>query len=109
MKWVYLAIAIIAEVTATSALEASEGFTKFTPSLIAFVGYMFVLYFLALTLKYISVGVAYAIWGGIGIILVALVGYFQYNQKLDAAAIIGIAFITMGVIVINVFSNTVSH
>ena len=109
MKWVYLIIAVIAEVAATSALKASEGFTKFTPSLIAFVGYMFVLYFLALTLKYISVGVAYAIWAGIGIVLLALVGYFQYNQKLDAAALIGIGLITAGVIVINVFSNTISH
>lgn len=109
MKWIFLIIAIIAEVIATTALKYSEGFTKLIPSLIVATGYIVAFYFLSLTLKDISVGVAYAIWSGVGTVLIALVAFFVFNQKLDWPAIIGLLLIVCGVIVINVFSKSVSH
>ena len=109
MKWIYLALAIIAEVIATSALKSSEGFTKLTSSLLVLVGYSISFFFLSLVLKNIPIGLAYAIWSGVGIVLIALIGYFKFQQSLDLAAIIGIAFIMVGVIIINVFSRSISH
>jgi small multidrug resistance pump len=105
----YLVIAIIAEVIATSALKASEGFTKVVPLSIVFVGYAIAFYFLALALKDIPVGIAYAIWSGAGIILIALVAMILYKQVPDIAAIIGMALIIAGVIVLNLFSKTSAH
>jgi len=102
--WWILAIAIIAEVIATSALKVSEGFTRLIPSLVVVIGYSIAFYGLALTLKVIPVGVAYAIWSGMGIVLVALIGWFVFDQKLDPAAIIGMVLIITGVVVMNVFS-----
>lgn len=109
MKWIFLSIAIIAEVIATSALKSAEGFTKLGPSIIVLFGYGIAFYFLSLTLKSIPVGIAYAIWSGSGIILISVIGYFFYKQTLDLPAIIGILFIMIGVIVINLFSKSVSH
>jgi small multidrug resistance pump len=108
MKWVFLILAIVAEVIATSALKYSEGFTKLIPSVIVGLGYATAFYFLSLTLKEISVGVAYAMWSGVGTVLIALVAYFVFKQKLDLPAIIGLILIVSGVIVINVFSKSVS-
>ncbi|MAY14377.1 MAG: QacE family quaternary ammonium compound efflux SMR transporter [Oceanospirillaceae bacterium] len=107
--WWILAIAIIAEVIATSALKVSEGFTRLIPSLVVVVGYSIAFYGLALTLKTIPVGVAYAIWSGMGIVLVTLIGWFLFDQKLDPAAIIGMVLIIAGVVVMNVFSASSGH
>ena len=108
-NWLILAIAIIAEVIATSALKISDGFTRVIPSLIVVVGYSIAFYGLALTLKSIPVGIAYAIWSGMGIVLVTLIGWFVFEQKLDPAAIVGMALIVSGVIVMNVFSASSGH
>ncbi|RKF08272.1 QacE family quaternary ammonium compound efflux SMR transporter [Oceaniradius stylonematis] len=109
MPWLYLAIAITGEVIGTSALKASESFSRLGPSLITVAGYAVAFYFLALTLRTIPVGVAYAIWAGAGIVIISLIGLFVFGQKLDAAAIAGIGLIVAGVVVINTLSNSVSH
>ena len=109
MKWIFLSIAILAEVVATSALKSAEGFTKLLPSMIVIIGYGIAFFFLSLTLKNIPVGIAYAIWSGAGITLISIIGYFIFEQSLDFPAIIGILFIITGVIIINIFSKSVSH
>lgn len=109
MQYVYLLIAIVAEVIATSALKTAHEFTKLVPSFVVIIGYVIAFYFLSLSLRNIPLGVAYAIWSGLGICLVALVGYFYYKQALDAAAIIGIFMIVLGVITIQVFSKSIAH
>lgn len=106
MKWIFLAVAIISEVIGTSALKASEGFSRLWPSAIVVIGYASAFYFLSLTLKTIPIGVAYAIWSGAG---VALIAWVLYGQALDLPAIIGISLIVAGVVVLNLFSTTVSH
>lgn len=108
-QWVFLAVAIVSEVAATSALKASEGFSRLWPSLIVLVGYATAFYFLSLTLKTIQVGVVYAIWSGVGIALIALIAWIFFGQTLDVPAIIGLLLIVAGVVVLNVFSKTVSH
>jgi len=105
-KWVALGIAIVAETIGTSAMKSSEGFSKLLPSVIVVIGYGVAFYFLSMTLKAIPVGIAYAIWSGVGIILISLVGWIMFGQKLDAPALIGIALIIAGVIVMNVFSKS---
>ena len=107
MQFVYLAIAIVAEVVATSALKASDGFTAWQPSLLVVAGYVVSFYFLSLALRTIPIGVAYAIWSGVGIVLISVVAWMMYRQALDAAAILGMALIIAGVAVINLFSTTV--
>lgn len=109
MAYLYLAIAIIAEVAATSALKASAEFTKLIPSTIVVVGYGVAFYFMTLVLRTIPVGITYAIWSGLGIVLVTIVGTVFYKQIPDFPAIIGMALIVSGVVVIHVFSKTVSH
>ncbi|MCW5601598.1 multidrug efflux SMR transporter [Nitrosomonas sp.] len=108
-QWIFLSIAIVSEVIATSSLKAAEGFTRFWPSLVVLVGYLLAFYFLSLTLKTIPVGVAYAIWSGVGVVLIALAGWLFLDQSLDMPAIIGLSLIVIGVVVINVFSKTISH
>lgn len=109
MKYVFLALAIVCEVFGSSMLKASEQFTKLVPSICVFLGFGFCFYFLALALKSIPLGVAYAIWAGVGIILTAIVSVVVFKQKLDLPAIIGIAFIVVGVIIMNSFSKSLSH
>jgi len=109
MAYLYLAIAIIAEVVATSALKASVEFTKLFPSLIVVVGYGIAFYFMTLVLRTLPIGITYAVWSGFGIVLVAIVGALLYKQIPDIPAIIGMSLIISGVIVIHVFSKTVSH
>lgn len=104
--WLFLSIAIISEVIATSALKQSEGFSKLAPSIIVTVGYASAFYFLSLTLRVIPVGVAYAIWSGVGIVLISIIGWVIYRQHLDTPALIGIGLILSGVLTINLFSNT---
>ncbi len=106
MAYTLLFIAILAEVIGTSALKMSQGFTKIGPSLLVVVGYGFAFYFLALVLKSIPVGIAYAIWAGVGIALITIIGVVFFKQALDAPAVAGIALIISGVIVINVFSES---
>jgi len=107
MVYLYLVIAITAEVLGTSALKASDGFTRFWPIVSVIISYGVSFYFLALVLKTLPVGIAYAIWSGLGIALITLVGYVVFKQTLDLAAIIGMLLIVAGVAVINVFSKTV--
>jgi len=109
MAYVYLAIAIAAEVAATSALKASEEFTKLVPTVIVITGYGLAFYCLALALRSIPVGIAYAIWAGLGIALIALAGALFYRQVPDPPAVVGMALIVSGVVIINLFSKTVSH
>lgn len=107
MTYLMLLIAIIAEVAATSALKAADGFTKLWPSVIVVVGYATAFYFLSLTVRVIPVGIVYAIWSGVGIALIALVGWLILGQKLDVPAIAGIGLIAAGVMVISFFSASV--
>ena len=109
MNWVFLTIAIVAEVVGTSALKASEGFSRPVPALITAAGYAVAFFFLALTLRTIPMGVAYAVWSGVGIVLISLVGWFAFRQSLDTPALIGLGLIVAGVVVINGFSNTAGH
>jgi small multidrug resistance pump len=109
MTYLYFAAAIVSEVVATSALKASQQFTRFIPSLIVVLGYCISFYLVTLVLKTIPVGITYAIWAGVGIVLVALVGAILYKQIPDLPAIIGMGFIIAGVVIINVFSKTFVH
>lgn len=107
--YIFLAIAIISEIIATTALKASEQFTRLWPSVLVVVGYASAFYFLSLTLNKLNLGIAYAIWSGIGIVLVTVMGVLIYKQKPDLPALIGIALIIAGVVVINLFSKTSAH
>jgi len=109
MPYVYLALAIVAEVAATSALKASAEFSKLVPSLIVIVGYGVAFYLLTLVLRTVPVGIAYAVWAGLGIVLVAITGAILYKQLPDVAAVIGMGLIVAGVVIINVFSKTSVH
>ena len=109
MAYLYLSIAIIAEVVGTSALKASREFTNFVPSLIVVVGYGVAFYFMTLALRSIPIGITYAVWSGVGIVLITIAGVFLYKEIPDLPAIIGMGFIISGVVVIHVFSKTVSH
>ena len=104
-NWIYLGLAIFSEVLATSFLKSSEGFTKLWPSIIVLSGYMLAFYFLSLTLETIPIGIAYAIWSGVGVASITLVSVFAFDQKIDLSAIIGIGLIIIGVIVLRVFSD----
>jgi small multidrug resistance pump len=109
MHFLYLSIAIVAEVAATTALKASDSFTRPVPLLVMAVGYAIAFYFLALTLAAMPVGVAYAIWSGLGIVLISAVGYLLFRQTLDEPALLGMALIVAGVVIINMFSKTTAH
>ncbi|QWD65527.1 multidrug efflux SMR transporter [Polynucleobacter sp. MWH-Aus1W21] len=109
MVWFYLAIAIAAEVMATTALKFSEGFTKIMPSALVVVGYAGAFYCLSKVLNQIPISIAYAIWSGAGVALVGIVGWIWLGQKLDVGALIGIGLIISGVLVINIFSQSVAH
>jgi len=109
MGYLYLTLAIVAEVIATNALKASEEFTQLGPSIIVVLGYGAAFYFLSLVLKTIPIGITYAIWSGIGIVLVVIVAAFIFKQIPDIPAIIGMVLIVSGVVVINVFSKTTVH
>ena len=109
MSWLYLMIAIAAEVVGTSFLRASQGFTKPLPSVMVVIGYGLAFFFLSLTLKDIPVGIAYAVWSGAGVTLIAAIGWLFLGQKLDAAAILGMSLIIAGVVVLNLFSKAGGH
>lgn len=109
MQYLYLAIAIAAEVFGTSFMKQSEGFTRLGPTLFVGVGYLVAFYFLSLTLRTLPTGIAYAIWSGVGIILIAAVAWLFQGQKLDGPAIVGIGLIISGVVIMNIFSTSASH
>ncbi len=109
LAYAYLAVAIVSEVIATSALKASDGFTRLWPSLATVVGYAIAFYFLGLTLRVIPTGIAYAIWSGVGIVLISAVGWVWFRQALDLPALVGMGLIVAGVVVLNVFSKSVAH
>lgn len=109
MKYLFLLIAIVSEVIATSALKASDQFSRFWPSVLVVLGYASAFYFLSLTLKVLNMGIAYAIWSGIGIVLISIAGVVIYKQKLDMPAILGMVLIVAGVLVINLFSKSAAH
>jgi small multidrug resistance pump len=109
MHYLYLGAAIICEVVATTVLKSSESFTRLVPSALVIVGYAAAFYFLALTLEKINLGVAYAIWCAVGIVLISLLSVWIHGQKLDGPGILGITLIVLGVIVLNVFSDTLVH
>ncbi|NLC22853.1 MAG: multidrug efflux SMR transporter [Halomonadaceae bacterium] len=109
MAFVYLALAIVAEVIGTSALKATEGFTRPGPTLVVVIGYGIAFYLLSLVLRTLPVGVAYAIWAGMGIVLVTLVALLVYGQRPDPPAVLGIALIVTGVVVIQLFSRVAVH
>ena len=106
---IYLGIAIVGEVIATSFLRASAGFTQLGPTLVVIVGYGFTFYFFSLALQSIPVGIGYAIWSGAGIVLISLIAYFVHGQTLDLPALVGMALILAGVLVINIFSKSTGH
>jgi small multidrug resistance pump len=105
MAWLYLAVAIVSEVVATSALKSAEGFTRLVPSIVVIAGYALAFYFLSLTLRDIPVGVAYAVWSGAGVALVSLIAWIIYNQTLGAGELAGMGLIVAGVLVLNLFAK----
>jgi small multidrug resistance pump len=109
MTYLYLILAVAFEVVGTAALQASEQFTRPKPLILTAAGYAAAFYFLSLVLRTMPVGIAYAIWSGLGVILITIVGLVWFGQKLDIPAIIGLALIVAGVATINLFSKTVAH
>ncbi len=107
--WLAITIAIIFEVMATTALKASNEFTRLLPSVLVIVGYLTAFYFMTLSMRVLPVGIMYAIWSGIGIVLISILGWVFYRQALDTPAIIGMGLIILGVVVINVFSKSIAH
>ncbi|MBS9716114.1 DMT family transporter [Pseudohalocynthiibacter aestuariivivens] len=109
IHYVYLILAVMAETIGTTALQASHQFSRLIPSIIVVVGYGISFYLLALTLKSMPVGIVYAIWSALGIVFIAAIGFLAFGQKLDFAAILGIGFILLGILVIHLFSNSATH
>ncbi len=107
--FLYLIVAVMFETVGTTALQASQQFTKLGPTAIVVVAYLLAFFFLGLALKYIPVGVAYAMWSGLGIVLIAGIGFVVFGQRLDAPALIGLAMIVGGILVIHLFSKTATH
>jgi small multidrug resistance pump len=109
MQWIFLTLAIACELVGTSALKATEGFSRPGPTALAIVGYVAAFYFLSLSLKTIPVGVAYAVWSGVGIVFITLIGWLLYGQRLNLPAITGICLIVAGVVVLNLFAKSLPH
>ncbi|WP_300658772.1 SMR family transporter [Hydrogenophaga sp.] len=107
--WMTLGLAIVAEVIGTTALKASDNFTRLAPSLIVVVGYGVAFYCLSLVLKSVPVGIAYAVWSGLGIVLITAVAWLLYGQRIDLAGLVGMGLIIAGVVVLNVFSKATVH
>lgn len=109
MHYIYLLFAVLAETIGTTALQASAQFSRFWPSVLVVVAYAIAFYLLGLTLKYMPVGIVYAIWSGLGIVFIACIGFVVFNQRLDWPAIIGLGMIISGILVIHLLSNTTQH
>ncbi len=109
LNYVYLIVAVVFEVIATTALKQTEGFTRLLPSLVSVGGYAFAFYFLSLPLRSMPVGVVYALWCGAGIVLITAIGWVWFRQALDMPALAGMGLIMTGVVVINLYSKTIVH
>ncbi|MBK0326595.1 QacE family quaternary ammonium compound efflux SMR transporter [Rhodobacteraceae bacterium F11138] len=109
VHYVYLVLAVIAETIGTTALQASQQFSRFWPSCVVVVAYGVAFYLLAAALRFMPVGIAYAIWSGLGIIFIAIIGFTVFGQKLDVPAIIGLVLIIAGILIIHLFSATSGH
>ena len=109
MIYIYLVLAVAMETAATTALQASQQFTRLIPSIIVVVGYAASFYLMSLTLKVMAVGIVYAIWSGLGIVLISAIAYVVYNQKLDLPAVLGMTMILCGILIIHLFSNSTTH
>ena len=107
--YLILLVAVVFETIGTAALQASQQFTKPIPSIIVVIGYGLAFYMMAQTLRYLPVGITYAVWSGLGIISISIIEYFAFGQKLDLAAILGMGLIVAGILVINLFSKTAVH
>jgi len=109
MHYIYLFFAVLAETIGTSALQASQQFTRLWPSVTVVIAYALSFYLLSLTLKFMPVGVVYALWSGLGIVFIAIIGFAVFGQRLDAPAVLGLALIIAGIMVIQLFSNATPH
>ena len=109
MGYWYLVVAILSEVVATSALNASQGFTRLWPAMVTVVGYCLAFYFLSLTLRTVPMGIAYAVWAGAGIVLIAISGAIFFKQLPDLPAVLGMLFIIVGVVLVSAVSRTAGH
>ncbi|AFO87523.1 QacE family quaternary ammonium compound efflux SMR transporter [Phaeobacter inhibens] len=109
LHYLYLVLAVAAETIGTTALQASQQFTRLGPSLLVVVGYGLAFYLMALTLRHMPVGIVYAIWSGLGIFLIAIIGWVVFGQRLDLPAVLGLLLILAGILVIHLFSNTAGH
>lgn len=109
IHYVYLFLAVVAETIGTSALQASQQFTRLWPSLLLIVAYSLAFYLLSLSLRALPVGIMYAIWSGLGIVLIAVIGWLVFGQRLDGPAVAGIGLILSGIVVIQLFSKTATH
>lgn len=107
--YLFLFLAIISEITGTTFLKKSDGFTKLLPSAISIIGIILAFYFMSIVVKTMPVGTAYAIWAGVGIVFITIIGIFVYQQIPDTAAIIGMTLIVAGVVIINLFSKAAGH
>jgi len=108
-SYIFLILAILTETIGTSALQASQQFTRLAPSLLVLVAYALSFYFLALTLRTIPVGIAYAVWSGLGIVFIAGIGWWVFGQRIDLPAVLGMALIVAGIVVIHLFSESTRH
>ncbi len=109
MHYLWLFIAIVCETVGTTALQASQQFTRLWPSVAVVVFYMVSFYFMALALKVMPVGIVYAIWSGLGIVCIAAIGFIVFGQRLDLPAVLGLGLIITGILVIHLFSNSATH
>lgn len=109
MHWFYLILAIAFETIGTTTLKTSEGFTRLWPSVVTLICFFAALFLLSLVLRALPVGVTYAIWSGLGIVLISAIGWVAFGQRLDLAAILGMGLIIAGIVVMQVFSNTAGH
>ena len=109
LHYVYLIVAVAAETIGTTALQASNQFTRLGPTVVVVIAYAIAFYFLGVALKYIPVGIAYALWSGLGIVLIAVIGFAVFGQTLDLAAVLGLSMIIGGIAVIQLFSNSATH
>ena len=109
IHYLYLLVAVLAETIGTTALQASQQFSRFWPSVIVVIAYGISFYLLALTLRFLPVGIVYALWSGLGIILIALIGFAVFGQRLDLPAVLGLSLIIAGIFVIHMFSNATPH
>ena len=109
MHYIYLFLAVLAETIGTTSLQASQQFTRVVPSILVVLAYGSAFYFMSLTLAVMPVGVVYAIWSGLGILFIAVIGFVVFGQRLDGPAILGLAFIITGILILQLFSKTITH